>query len=550
MAANPYDLIPYPTFPRPQTHPDRLAAVGKLFGMEPAPLAGCRVLEIGCGDGGNLIPMAYALAASRFVGVDLASGPVAAGMRMAADLALDNLALRVADLREIGAAWGEFDYILAHGVYSWVPEDVRERLLAVCRERLAPEGIAFVSYNAQPGGHVRQMLREMLLYRTRHAESTAERIRQAREFLEFLQRVRLLSAPWQALRDHEVKLLLDRDDGGLYHDELAECNQRFYFHEFAAAARRHGLEYLGEAEPHEMFDPTGALAGFEGDLVEREQYLDFLKARRFRQTLLCRAERPLRRQISPEQMREFLFSAPARRLENGQIEGARGVCITPANEAAARVALALGEVHPLPLPFEDLVPYAGGVEALSEIAYRADDCRLRRSACLRFSVPGQRHRTAAGQPPGALSGGLFARSDQRVPLQYETGRGRPAPGRTAGRDAQPRGDRGGPERRIRPRVAGAQPAMDGLARAAGGLTARGRSPARLNACPARRTPFSPNPLRCSIGITEEGRNGNQPANFSGRGGRRRLRSRSEGSGFGRFFAARSALLCGRCHALR
>jgi methyltransferase-like protein/SAM-dependent methyltransferase len=367
MPTNPYDQVPYNTFPQPQTHPDRLAAVGKLFGMDPAPVDGCRVLEIGCGDGGNLIPMAYALPGSRFVGVDLAAGPIATGLRVAADLGLGNLALHAADLREIGAGWGEFDYILAHGVYSWVPADVRERLLAVCRECLAEQGIALVSYNAYPGGYVRQMLREMLLHYTRHAEDVAGRIRQAREFLERLHEARLLSPPWQALRDREVQALLDRDDGSLYHDDLAGVNQRFYFHEFAAAAGRHGLEYLGEAEPHEMFDPIGALEGFQGDVLEREQHLDFLKARRFRQTLLCRTGTPLRRRISPEQMPGFLFSAPARRMDNGEMEGARGVRISPANDAAIRVATALGDLYPLPLPFEDLVPYAEGAEPLGEI---------------------------------------------------------------------------------------------------------------------------------------------------------------------------------------
>ncbi|HTX39769.1 MAG TPA: class I SAM-dependent methyltransferase [Bryobacteraceae bacterium] len=369
MTANPYDEVPYPTLPQPQTHPERLAAVGRLFGMRPAPVEGCRVLEIGCGDGGNLIPMAYALPASRFVGVDLAAVPIAAGKRMAADLALGNLALRACDLREIDAGWGEFDYILAHGVFSWVPEEVRERLLAVCGERLALAGIALVSYNALPGGYLRQMLREMLLHHTRHAKDAAGRIGQAREFLKLLERSHLLSPPWQALRDYEVKALLARDDGSLYHDELAGWNQRFYFHEFAEAARRHGLEYLGEAEPHEMFDPSGALGSFSGGIIEREQYLDFLKARRFRQTLLCRAGTALRRDIQPPQMREFLFSAPGRRLANGQIEGARAVRITPAGEAAVEVALALGEVDPLPLPFDDLIPYAGGAEALEQVLY-------------------------------------------------------------------------------------------------------------------------------------------------------------------------------------
>lgn len=353
-----YDLIPYPTAPQQQTHPDRLAAVGKLLGMKPAPVERCTLLEIGCGDGGNLVPMAYALAESRFVGVDLAASAIASARRIADDLELANLELHACDLREIDRSWGEFDYIVAHGLYSWVPADVRESLLAVCRERLADEGIAFVSYNAYPGGYARQMLREMMLHRTRDVPDARQKIADARDFLRRLERSRAIAPAWHALLSEEAKLLLDREDGALYHDELAACNDRFYFHEFAAAARRHGLQYLGEAEPHQMFDPTGALADFAGDVIEREQYLDFLNGRRFRQTLLCRAERPLLRETSAEQMAEFLFSASS-----------RGVRIGTENEAAVAVAMALGEVYPLPLPFEDLVPYAGGTEALAPMLY-------------------------------------------------------------------------------------------------------------------------------------------------------------------------------------
>lgn len=369
MAPTEYDLIPYPALPSQHTHADRLATVGKLFGMQPAPMENCRVLEIACSDGGNLIPMAYALPSSRFVGLDLAAGSIAAGQRAAADLGLDNLALHACDLREVGADWGEFDYIVAHGLYSWVPEEVRESLLAVCGERLASEGVAYISYNAYPGGHVRQMVREMVLFHTRHAETAQERMGQARQFLENLLKVRGPSQPWLAVRDEEARLILDQEDASLYHDDLAEWNQCFYFHEFAAAAGRHGLQYLGEAELHKMFDPKGTVGAFQGDLIDYEQYLDFMNPRRFRRTLLCRADRPLRRQISPEPMLGFLFSAPGRRLENGQIEGARKVCIETSNEAVISVATALGEVYPLPAPFEKLVSYAGSAEVLSQMLY-------------------------------------------------------------------------------------------------------------------------------------------------------------------------------------
>ncbi len=111
------------------------------------------------------------------------------------------------------------------------------------------------------------------------------------------------------------------------------------------------------------------LAGFEGTVEDYEQTMDFLKSRRFRQTLLCRSEKQLRRQTSPEQMADFLFSAPGRRAPDGQITGAREVSIRTSNEAAIAVTQALGEVYPLPLSFEELVPYAGRAEVLGQMLY-------------------------------------------------------------------------------------------------------------------------------------------------------------------------------------
>ena len=367
VSANPYNAVSYLTLARQKTHPDRLAATGTFFGMEPAPVTGCRVLEIGCGNGNNLIPMACSLPHSRFTGIDLADEPIEAGRRMAADLELDNVSLLAADLMDYGSGAGEFDYIIAHGLYSWVPQIIRDRLMAVCRELLAPAGIAFISYNAYPGRHVRVMLREMLRYHTRKLDDAPGKVREARGFLELFMKAHLLPPAWADVVDGEAKALLGHGEGGLFHDDLAEINDSFYFRDFAAHAARHRLQYLGEADFHEMFDPQGSLNWLKDDLLEREQYLDFLRLRRFRQTLLCREEVRLDRNPPLERMDRFWFSAPARDIEGGQIEGLHGVRISALQAAVKQVTGALGETYPLPLGFEELVPYAGSREALREI---------------------------------------------------------------------------------------------------------------------------------------------------------------------------------------
>jgi SAM-dependent methyltransferase len=182
-ARDPYDAFAYPAFSYPHTHPDRLAVMATLHGLSPAPIDRCRVLEIGCNEGANLIPMAYAIPQGEFVGFDLAQTPVARGQERIAALGLKNVRILTCDLLDAGVGLGRFDYIIAHGLYSWVREPVRDRLLALCGEVLEPNGVAFVSYNALPGSHLRGMLRDMMLFRVKDIEDPAQREAEAIKFL-------------------------------------------------------------------------------------------------------------------------------------------------------------------------------------------------------------------------------------------------------------------------------------------------------------------------------------------------------------------------------
>jgi SAM-dependent methyltransferase len=345
-----------------------MAATALLFGMEPAPVTQCRVLEVGCGDGSNLIPMAYHLPGSRFVGIDLADEPIAAGREMAAALQLGNIELRAADLRGIDASCGEFDYIIAHGVYSWIPVAIRDRLVGLCAERLTPRGVAFISYNTYPGRYPRHMLREMMLYHTRGAASDGERIQQARAFLEFLAKNQRTTNSLAPMLQDEVRTLLESRDFSLTHDDLAPVCDPVYFHEFAAHAAAHGLQFLGETDTHLMFDPAENAELASLGPLEREQYRDFLLLRRFRQTLLCHEGIELQRNPPLEAMDRLHFSSPAREV-GGDIEGGHGVRIVNPQDAVRAVAGALRDVFPFPVSFEDLAPYAGQRQTLREILF-------------------------------------------------------------------------------------------------------------------------------------------------------------------------------------
>src|SRR5262245_21338275 len=159
-----YDVLPYGDRTHPRTHPDLLATVAMLFGMAPAPPERCRVLELGCAGGANLIAMAAALPGSDFLGIDLSARQVASGRERVRAKGLANVELRPMSILDLGEGFGRFDYILCHGVYSWVPADVRDKILAVCGANLAPQGVAYVSHNCYPGWHAWGMVREMMAF--------------------------------------------------------------------------------------------------------------------------------------------------------------------------------------------------------------------------------------------------------------------------------------------------------------------------------------------------------------------------------------------------
>ena len=321
--ANPYDEIAYPTTAFRQTHPDRLATHAALFGLPFAPAAACRVLDIGCGDGANLIPMAVAYPTSRFVGFDLSERAVERGRDVIAALRLPNIRLEARDLAEADYGAGGFDYVIAHGLYSWIPAAARDALMASVRRHLAPDGVAFVSHNALPGGHAQRMIREMLLFHLRGIEGPAARLQGATRHLRQMVETYSADAPFERLAKSECLDLLARPPEVLAHDQLGEVFEPVHLHEFLDHAARHGLQFLTEAGPTrcgEGFRPPYALDDPTFDVLAHAQELDFDVLRSYRQNLLVHAAVALDRRPEPTRLRGLYAATPAKATEPGVYE--------------------------------------------------------------------------------------------------------------------------------------------------------------------------------------------------------------------------------------
>lgn len=329
-----YDTVPYPGRAFAQTHPDRLATMAALFGLDAPPPGACRVLELGCGDGGNLLPMALALPGSAFVGVDLSVPAIEQARAIASELSLENVRFEARGFDDYEVPAGSADYVIAHGVYSWLDEPLRERLMALCGRALSSRGVAYVSYNAMPGHGTRQILRAMLACGgVGLVEDPVQRLAAARALLAEAASIWPAGEGLETTFGAQARMLATHSDALLFHDTLAAVNHAPYFAQFAAHAGRHGLQYLAEAEFTEMQTralPTALQQRLSAidDVVRREQLLDFLKQRMFRQTLLCRDEIVLDRSPSPRRIAAMAVAGSIASEASGAPDGDGGVTFT------------------------------------------------------------------------------------------------------------------------------------------------------------------------------------------------------------------------------
>lgn len=321
-----YDRVPYKSHPFSQSHPNRLATIASLFGLQPPPIHSARVLELGCAGGGNLVPMAEQFPSCSFLGIDASSRQIADGQELLKEVGFSNVELRFQDILDFPAGEQKFDYIICHGVYSWVPDAVQQKILSICSQSLTSNGIAYVSYNTYPGWRMRGMIRDIMRYRAQFFDTPGEKLSQARGLLAFLSNsVKSENNPYGMMLRQELESLDRCDDWYLQHEHLEDINEPLYFHEFVRRADRVGLQYLGEADfgimSVESFSPQiqGMLKSVSRDTVELEQYMDFLRNRSFRQTLFCHRDVQIVRDPQPTSLLRLQVASSAE-PESGPVE--------------------------------------------------------------------------------------------------------------------------------------------------------------------------------------------------------------------------------------
>jgi hypothetical protein len=315
--------------------------------------------------------MAATLPDAQFVCFDYAARPVARAQKMAADLGVRNIRIEQLDLRDVPADYGSFDYIIVHGLYSWLPLETRRHLMPLIARHLAPRGIAYVSYNAFPGCRLRQAAWDMLRLHTKDCPDMKSKLAAARELIRLMVDSENPANGGESALREEFRKLANRPDPALCHDDLSDSNHPVYFHQFVADAGGSGLAFLVEADLFTMtagdFAPHVRDALGRMDRLKREQYLDFMRFRPFRNSLLCHADSLPEFALHPERVAR-MHASPAQTVR--KVVGA-GKTMRYQNDDARQVMEVLLARWPETVPVAELAEWFAARKPASGAAFAA-----------------------------------------------------------------------------------------------------------------------------------------------------------------------------------
>ena len=295
-----YDNFLYVSKAFSNTNINSLQARGRLYGLSPAPLKGARVLELGSSCGGNIIPQALYYPETTFTGIDLSGVQIEHGKELIESMGLTNITLLEKNIMDIDDDFGTFDYIIVHGIWSWVPDMVKDKILSICNRNLSDRGIAYVSYNTYPGWKRLEQLRDIMLYSEKHAPTTSlqDRTAYTKQVLQLIQETMKLderSRMKSSYKIPNIDRVLKANDYYVGHEYLESINDPVYVSEFVKRAESQGCAYVGDECMQRSFItwlPDATVTNInklaQNNHVDKEQYFDYVYDTQFRMALLTK----------------------------------------------------------------------------------------------------------------------------------------------------------------------------------------------------------------------------------------------------------------------
>ena len=316
--ATSYDEFPYQSKPFQASHPALLQGIAAMFGIQTKSMNKARILELGCASGGNLIPLAYHYPDIELVGIDLSQVQIKQGQELIQELGLsERVSLHHMSITDIPESFGTFDYIICHGVYSWVPDFVQEGILNAFSKHLSDEGVAYISYNIYPGWKTLEIARDSMLFHTRNIKNPVEQLQHARTMINFMQLHAKDGSIYKQIMSNAQSLIQNSPDYYIAHEFLELHNTPCYFLEIVERAQKLNLSYLSDCSLSSVFPENWGdevrnelLKASGNNQVVLEQYIDYMTNRQFRQSLFIKtnAENRINRTVSIDKIKTLNFS--------------------------------------------------------------------------------------------------------------------------------------------------------------------------------------------------------------------------------------------------
>lgn len=299
---NSYDELLYKSKPFSFSVPVFLQSISTLLGLNVADSKNCSFLELGSSFGGNMISQALFNPESKFIGIDLSEEQVKIGNEIIEYIGLDNIKLYAKNILDIDEDFGKFDYITTHGVYSWVPDNVKDKILEIFKNNLNENGIGYVSYNTYPGWKKGSLLREMMVYANKYYENLPliEKVERSKAIINEILDLSLTTA--DSIEDKKsfkffIDKVFEKDNYYLVHEYLETFNDPLYLHEFVDRVRNKGLEYVSDVNLRLSFISQYSEDFIKkikeltlGDRIIKEQCIDYIFYTNFRKSLVCKGD--------------------------------------------------------------------------------------------------------------------------------------------------------------------------------------------------------------------------------------------------------------------
>lgn len=319
--AESYNTFPYDSHAFKWCAPAYIRAVAYLYGVDLPPVHNARLLEIGCAAGGNSLPFAFMYPDAHIMGIDISNAQISEGQRLVEQAQLKNISLQTMCMSELPDELAPFDYVIAHGVLSWIPKASQLQIFKAIAKSLHSGAGAYLSFNTYPGWRARETLRDLMLWHSRDVEEIQDKVDRAREVIPFLEEGVSSHNLLQPAKEYLAAQLphCESQDYYLAHEYLELHNNPLYFKQMIELAEQANLRYVGDAEPKiecaEYYDLAEnkefiKLRSSARTAIEQQQYLDFAVGRSFRKSLLTSTQHPQQAFDSPDFSRlvDLLFA--------------------------------------------------------------------------------------------------------------------------------------------------------------------------------------------------------------------------------------------------